>query len=57
MIKEIGRKSKEKTGRSELFFLDHMDDGTPMELTVKIDTEKVCDFFCDVLKNERLFLF
>lgn len=41
MIKEIGSAAKEKTGKSELNFLDHMDDGTPLQLTVAINPDKV----------------
>lgn len=40
MLTEIAHKTKERTGRSVLQALDHMDDGTPINLTVSIDEDK-----------------
>ncbi|KAL9974396.1 hypothetical protein ACROYT_G011420 [Oculina patagonica] len=40
MLTEIAHKIKERTGKSVLRALDHMDDGTPISLTVSIDEDK-----------------
>jgi len=37
MLKNYGQESIDKIGKPVLHFLDHMDDGTPIELTVTID--------------------
>ncbi len=39
MLKLIGRRAIEKTGRSELRATDSMDDGSPVQLKVTIDIE------------------
>lgn len=41
MLKETGRRAREETGQSLLHAVDYMDDGTPIELTVKIDESNV----------------
>lgn len=45
MLKETGRRAREEIGRSWLHAIEYMDDGTPIELTVKIDESNVCNFF------------
>jgi len=40
MLTEIAHKTKERTGKSVLQAVDHMDDGTPITLTVSIDEDK-----------------
>ena len=46
MLKEIGSKTLERTGRTVLSAVDHMDDGTPICLSVSIsdDGSAVFDF-------------
>ncbi|XP_078607993.1 5-oxoprolinase-like isoform X1 [Branchiostoma floridae x Branchiostoma japonicum] len=40
MLKEIAQETKARTGTTQLFAEDHMDDGTPLVLNVSIDEEK-----------------
>lgn len=57
MLKEIGRRTREKTGTTQLSAEDYMDDGAKICLTVNIDEEKgtaVVDFTgstCEVYGN------
>lgn len=44
MLKEIGRRTRERTGTTQLSAEDYMDDGAKLCLTVNIDEEKVMDF-------------
>uniref|UniRef100_A0A182JFK7 Uncharacterized protein n=1 Tax=Anopheles atroparvus TaxID=41427 RepID=A0A182JFK7_ANOAO len=47
MLKAIARDTLARTGRTVLEAEEHMDDGTPIRLTVRIDAERgsaVCDF-------------
>ena len=47
MLREIGKRSLEKTGKSVLSATDCMDDGSLIKLTVDIDIEQgsaLCDF-------------
>ena len=37
MLKEIARKTKERTGSTQLEAIDHMDDGSPIKLKIQID--------------------
>lgn len=41
MLKEIGRRTRERTGTTQLSAEDYMDDGAKICLTVNIDEEKV----------------
>uniref|UniRef100_A0A1I7TQI6 Hydantoinase_B domain-containing protein n=1 Tax=Caenorhabditis tropicalis TaxID=1561998 RepID=A0A1I7TQI6_9PELO len=40
MLKKVGRRVKEKTGKSQLRGEDYMDDGTVIQLTVDINTDE-----------------
>lgn len=47
MLREIGKRSLELTGKTVLSANDCMDDGSPIKLTVDIDLEQgsaLCDF-------------
>lgn len=41
MLKEIARRTRERTGSTRLSAEDYMDDGAKLCLTVDIDEEKV----------------
>ncbi|XP_071957987.1 5-oxoprolinase-like [Antedon mediterranea] len=40
MLRQIGRQTQQHTGQTKLMAVDHMDDGTPLKLTVDIDIEE-----------------
>ena len=42
MLREIAAKTKEKTGKTELYAEDFMDEGTKICLHVTIDESEVC---------------
>lgn len=47
MLKEIARKTKERTGQTVLTAEEHMDDGSPIKLKITIDEQNgsaLCDF-------------
>lgn len=47
MLREIGKRSLEMTGKTQLSAVDYMDDGSPIKLTVDIDVDQgsaFCDF-------------
>lgn len=47
MLKEIARKTRERTGKTVLTAVEHMDDGSPIKLKITIDEENgsaLCDF-------------
>lgn len=47
MLREIGRRSLEITGKNTLTAVDYMDDGSPIKLSVEIDIDQgtaLCDF-------------
>lgn len=39
LLKEVGRRIQKQTGISRLHAIDYMDDGSPIELTVNINTD------------------
>ncbi len=41
MLKEIATKTKERTGRTELQAVDHLDDGSPIKLRIQINETDV----------------
>ena len=41
-MKEIARKTKERTGTTILEATDYLDSGSKISLTINIDEEKVC---------------
>ena len=41
MLKEIARKTEQRTGLTRLTAVDHMDDGSPISLTIDIDKHLV----------------
>lgn len=47
MLKEIARKTKERTGKTVLTAVEYMDDGSPIKLKITIDEQTgsaLCDF-------------
>ncbi len=44
MLQEIARKTKERTGTTDLDSVDYMDDGSPIKLHVTIDEQSVCRY-------------
>ena len=42
MLKEIAKKTKERTGSTQLEAIDHMDDGSPIKLKIEINETDVC---------------
>ena len=41
MLKEIGKNTLEKTGKTRLMAVDYMDDGTPIQLSIDININEV----------------
>ena len=41
MLRQIGRNTLEKTGKTQLSATDHMDDGTPIVLSIDINVDEV----------------
>lgn len=46
MLREVAKKAVARTGSARLHYLDHMDDGSPINLNVELD-EKSGSAFCD----------
>ncbi|KAH1001014.1 hypothetical protein HUJ04_013277 [Dendroctonus ponderosae] len=46
MLRQVARDAVARTGSASLHFLDHMDDGSPISVTVSLD-EKEGSAFCD----------
>lgn len=42
MLREIGRRAEDETGRSRIAAVDFMDDGSRIQLVIDIDIEKGC---------------
>ncbi|XP_033626321.1 5-oxoprolinase-like isoform X1 [Asterias rubens] len=45
MLKEIGKNTLEKTGKTRLMAVDYMDDGTPIQLSIDININEGAAFF------------
>ena len=42
MLQEIGQRTLKKSGSTNLYAIDHMDDGSSINLNVQIDLNEVC---------------
>ena len=58
MLKEIARKTKERTGSTQLEAIDHMDDGSSIKLKIQIDDLDVrFHFMLWFMKNRTMIRF